>query len=102
MSERDQGPSGKTSVSHGEEFRKQAQACCRFAAKTPKPEDRAFWLGLADYWLSIAPRVDEPTARRVTIKGPILPPTSEFVRLPRNQRSTWELQLGDLVPNKNN
>src|SRR5580704_2503092 len=39
---------------------RQAQACCWSAAKAKKPEDRAFWLRLAEYWLSLVPKGGEP------------------------------------------
>ena len=37
-SERNRIPLRKTSMSRGEGFLRQAQACCRFATKTPNPE----------------------------------------------------------------
>jgi hypothetical protein len=43
-----------------DDFLRQAQACCWSAAKAKKPEDRAFWLRLAEYWLSLVPKGGEP------------------------------------------
>jgi hypothetical protein len=55
MSEHSRSAQGNTSVSHGKEIRKQALACCQFAGKTPKSEDKTFWLCLDDNGSVCAP-----------------------------------------------
>ena len=46
-------------VNDAEEFRKQAHDAREVASRSAKPEDKAFWLRLAEDWLKNAQDADE-------------------------------------------
>jgi hypothetical protein len=50
-----------------DEYRKQAEACRKRAETSPKPEDRAFWLLLAENWRKLAQDLEEKPASEIQI-----------------------------------
>jgi len=60
-------PKNATILRHAAEvYRKQAKTC-RELATPAQGDDRAFWLGLSDYWLKLAQVDDEQKALEPTI-----------------------------------
>jgi hypothetical protein len=47
-----------SSVSEVAAFRKEAEECRQLASTSKKPEDKVFWLRLAEDWLKLAQQVE--------------------------------------------
>jgi gluconate kinase len=50
-------------VSDADDFRTQAEEARQTAARSLKPDDKAFWLRLAEDWMTLAQEADEMSKR---------------------------------------
>ncbi|HEY1475894.1 MAG TPA: hypothetical protein VGF53_17625 [Pseudolabrys sp.] len=48
-----------------DEYRKQAEACCKRAEASAKTADRAFWLLLAENWRKLAQALEDRPASEI-------------------------------------
>jgi hypothetical protein len=54
-------PSKAVPLNRFEEYRHNADGCCRMAENEDNPDDKMSWLKLADGWLQMLPRHDPAT-----------------------------------------